>query len=111
MPDYAKTMDGIRCLQQLATGTAASAAVLALREGLEVEAVEALLQRLSEAGFVECGETGRYRLAREPSAIQIAAVCAALGAPLRGVDPGLTLADLLDWESEVFSDEAVALGA
>ncbi len=104
--------DGIRCLQQLGgvAPATASAASIALQEGFAPESAREILESLSRAGFVERTDGDRYRLARPPEAIRVSEVLTSFGSAERS-RPGLTLADLLRFESILFAGETVARAA
>lgn len=103
---------GIACLQQLA-GLAPAGATperIARQEGLAPEAVLEMLERLRAAGFVERTDDDAYRLARPADAIRVSEVLGSFGSPARA-QPGLTVADLLRIESDLFEAETVARAA
>lgn len=104
--------DGIRCLQQLAglAPVGASAARIARQEGFAPESAREILQQLCLAGFVECLDDDCYRLARPAEAIRVSEVLASFGSAARP-RPGLTLADLLRFESSLFAGETIARAA
>lgn len=102
-------VDAVRCLQQLGAETdprGASAAQIALREGLDPEATQTLLEELARVGLVAQAGEGRYRLARDPREIDVHNV---LGKA--GTRQGPSLADLLRWELEIFTSDGVARAA
>ncbi len=113
--------DAIRCLQQLSVaGELARVDVseIARAEGLATDRVRTVLDALVRAGFIECSH-GRYRLVRTPASILVTDVWAALdvtaAAPrprgLPGSRVGTTIANLLDWESEIFENGPIAHAA
>jgi DNA-binding IscR family transcriptional regulator len=115
MQDSATASDAIRCLQQLALvgPIGATAAEIARLEGLELEHIRTLLDRLVQAGFVGPTDEERFRLRQDPAEIQLADVWRALSekTTLATRDGALTLAHLLRWEAKIFAGDAVAQAA
>jgi Rrf2 family iron-sulfur cluster assembly transcriptional regulator len=63
---------------------------IAAAQGLPAPMLEQLLLQLRRAGLVEArrGRLGGYRLQRQPAAIPVAEVLAAVGADLQLIEPG-----------------------
>lgn len=113
MTEPRELWDAVRCLQQLGgAAKGVSAAEVARSEGLEAEAVGGLLGRLRKAGLVEVAGAGRYRLARPPEQIRVTDLWSVLGgaSPVPG-PAALSIRDLLDWESRIFTEAGVARAA
>ena len=109
-------MHAIGCLQQLAGDPLGlSARQIARAEGLEPSASGELLACLHRAGVIEPVVEGApgYRLSREPGRIRLADIGRALGvrAGGLGLDPRVTLGDLLGWETQVFDDPQIPRAA
>ena len=106
-------LDALRCLEQL-RGPSSLAGTTALevsrREDLAPARTQELLELLCRAGLARAADD-RFWLAAEPAEIHVAAVWRAVGAEPRGLQPGLTLAHLLEWEAGAFADERVATAA